>query len=73
VAREIIQHAVIAVIQPQVVRYTCDFCHRICGTRGNPKSTWYVAGTSEVQHYCKRTCHPGSGEEVLGALAELRL
>lgn len=67
--REIIQHAVIKVIKPQIVKYTCDFCHAVCGTRENPKSTWYTAGTGQEKHYCKRTCHPGSARDVLNALA----
>lgn len=67
--REIIQHAILKVVQPQIVRFTCDFCHSVCGTRENPKKTWYMAGTREVSHYCMRTCHPGSAQEVLDALA----
>lgn len=56
-SREIIQHAVIRVVQRQIVRYTCDFCGQVCGTRANPKSTWYYAGGGE-SHYCMKTCHP---------------
>lgn len=69
--REIIQHAVIRVTQPQIVRYTCDFCGKVCGTRENPKKTWYRTGTGEESHYCKKTCHPGSAREVLETLAEM--
>jgi hypothetical protein len=65
--REIVQHAVIKVVQPQVIRYTCDFCGKVCGTRDNPKRTWYKMGGES--HYCKRTCHPGSAQEVLDTLA----
>jgi len=58
-AREVVQHAIIKVIQPQIVRYTCDRCGKVCGTRGNPKSTWHQMRTGGGEnHYCLRTCHP---------------
>jgi hypothetical protein len=71
VAREIVQHAVIKVVRRQVVRYTCDFCFKVCGTRQNPKRTWYRPSTRTEMHYCMRTCHPGSAREALEVLANL--
>ena len=68
--KEIVQHAIIRVIRPQIVRYTCDFCGQICGTRDNPKKTWYVAGGGE-KHYCMKTCSPWSAEETMRALADI--
>lgn len=52
--RVIVQKAIIKVIQPQVVQYICDFCGQVCGTRENPKATWYGPGDKET-HYCKKT------------------
>jgi hypothetical protein len=65
VAKEIIQHAIIRVVQRPVVRYTCDRCGKVCGTRENPKTTWYVARwhakkVAPERHYCLRTCHPSA-------------
>jgi len=57
VARMIVQHAIIKVVQPQIVRYTCDRCGAVCGTRENRKTTWVGAGGPDL-HYCMRTCHP---------------
>lgn len=54
--RKIVQHAIIKVVQPQIVRYTCDRCGKVCGTRENRKTTWVGAGPDA--HYCERTCHP---------------
>jgi hypothetical protein len=54
-----VQHAIIHVVQPQIVEYICDHCGRVCGTRENPKSTWYqvntVKQTGKDTHYCKKT------------------
>lgn len=55
-AREIVQRAIIKVIQPQIVRYTCDRCGQVCGTRENRKKTWYGSGVEF--HYCEKTCQP---------------
>lgn len=55
-AREIIQRAIIKVVQPQIVRYTCDRCGKVCGTRENRKTTW--VGLGPDRHYCEKTCHP---------------
>lgn len=46
--KRIVQHAVIRVITPQVVEYTCDFCGKVCGTRENPKTT------GGEGHFCKK-------------------
>jgi hypothetical protein len=51
--RTVVQKAVIQVITPQIVRYTCDFCGAVCGTRANPKETWH--GSGRTWHYCKKT------------------
>lgn len=75
--RRIVQHAVIKVIQPQIVEYTCDdpSCGKVCGTRENPKETWYGTGPNggRVSHYCKKTCSPWTApprrEAILDALA----
>jgi len=66
--KRIVQSAVIKVIQRQVAEYACDFCGKACGTRRNPKRTYYVMGSGEQQHYCLRACHPGSAEETFNAL-----
>lgn len=50
--KTIIQKAIVKVIQPQIVQYNCDECGDICGTRENPKETWY--GQGHESHYCKR-------------------
>lgn len=72
--RRIVQHAIIKVIQPQIVEYTCDECGKVCGTRGNPKETWYGTGPNggRESHYCKKTCGPHAvpvREEILATLA----
>ena len=48
----VVQKAVLKVVRPQIVRYECDSCHEECGTRANPKETWYGGGREF--HYCKR-------------------
>lgn len=55
-AKKIVQRAIIKVIQPQIVQYTCDRCGKVCGTKENRKTTWY-SSDREI-HYCLRTCHP---------------
>ena len=52
--KKIIQKAKIEVIRKQIVHYYCDKCGKRCGTRKNPKSTWYVPNGQK--HYCKKTC-----------------
>lgn len=54
--RRVIQPAVIKIVQRQVVEYTCDKCGRVCGTKANPKTTWYRNGRES--HRCKRECGP---------------
>lgn len=65
--RVVVQKAVIKVVTPEIVHYVCDFCGERCGTRENPKQTWYPIGqlgASKPKHYCKKTdCH-GKSEEV---------
>jgi len=34
--------------------YVCDKCGKACGTRDNPKRTWYSQGGE--RHYCIREC-----------------
>jgi hypothetical protein len=51
--RRILQHAVITVMQRQIVGYVCDGCGAVCGTRANPKQTW--TSRDGETHYCKRT------------------
>lgn len=72
--RRIVQHAIIKVVQPQIVEYTCDECGKVCGTRANPKETWTGMGreAGRESHYCKKTCGPHAvprREAILGALA----
>jgi hypothetical protein len=50
--RTVVRKAVIQVITPQIVQYTCDFCSAVCGTRANPKETW--TGGGRTWHYCKK-------------------
>ena len=61
--RKIVQKAVIKVITPEIVHYVCDFCGKRCGTRENPKQTWYRTSPGHSMHYCKKTdCHSRSKE-----------
>lgn len=56
--KKIIQKGKIKVIQKQIVKYYCDKCKKLTGTRENPKKTWY-GGTLDMpteSHYCKKTC-----------------
>ena len=50
------QKAIIKTIRPQIVYYFCDKCGERCGTRENPKETWFVTGKDESEHYCKKGC-----------------
>jgi len=50
--KKVIQKAKIKVIQPQIVHYFCDECGERCGTRQNPKETWFTPGGDK--HYCKK-------------------
>lgn len=52
--RRVVQTAIIKVVRPQVVEYTCDWCGEVCGTRANPKQTWTSSGRAD-RHYCKRS------------------
>lgn len=68
--RRVVQKAIIQVVQRQIVEYTCDDCGSVCGTRANPKETWY--GRNGDKHYCKKTCGPHARperERILRALA----
>lgn len=69
--RVVVQKAVIKVVTPEIVHYICDFCGERCGTRENPKNTWYRVGNAEPgrsMHYCKKTdCHSKSEEVKSGA------
>jgi len=53
--RVVTQKKIIRVIQPEVVEYRCDWCGKQCGTRANPKETWYKSGERKAtaRHYCK--------------------
>lgn len=50
------QKRVVQVIQREVSHFVCDRCGSRCGTRENPKETWYAS--RKASHYCKRTCSP---------------
>jgi hypothetical protein len=57
--RKVVQKAIVKVIVPEIVEYTCDYCHGMTGTRNNPMETWYGSGDRSGQtfHYCKKTQH----------------
>jgi hypothetical protein len=54
VMRVVVQKAIVQVIQPEIVKYICDKCGAVCGTKDNPKEVWY--GEKKRKHYCKKTC-----------------
>jgi hypothetical protein len=76
--RAVIRKAVYQRISKAIVEYTCETCGKVCGTRENPKETWYARGDSK--YYCKRTCSPagcrvpgttaGTGRTAVTALAK---
>ncbi len=44
----------IKVIRPQIVKYYCDKCGDLTGTRKNPKIMWY--GPKGESYYCIKKC-----------------
>ncbi len=61
--RKVIQTSIIKVIRPRTVHYFCDVCGKQCGTRGNPKETWYSSDDKEF-HYCKKTKCSSKDNEI---------
>ena len=52
------QKRVVQVIQREIFHFVCDRCGSRCGTRENPKETWYDTRERKSKHYCKRGCSP---------------
>lgn len=52
--RKIIQKRIIKEIQPEIAEYYCDKCGAQCGTKDNPKTTWYNSGEGTEKHYCNK-------------------
>lgn len=49
----------IIVIKKKKPVYTCASCGNICGTRENPKQTWYSTETRRNIYYCYRNPNCG--------------
>ena len=54
--RIVVQPRIVQVIQKEVVRYECDRCGKVCGTKEYNKETWH--GHGRPRHYCRNTCTP---------------
>jgi hypothetical protein len=66
--RTVVQKAVIRVITREIIRFNCDYCGAVCGTRENYKQTVYGQGT--VYHYCKKKGCWGASEAAEDARGE---
>lgn len=58
--KTVVQKAIVEIIQPRIVKYTCDLCGRLLG-KGNRKQTVYTPDGEK--HYCMNTCAWGEAHD----------
>ncbi len=61
--KKVMQKADMKAIKSRIVHYFCDVYGKQCGTRDNPKETWYSSDDKEF-HYCKKTKCTSKDNEI---------